>query len=190
MLCIINNTYYFKAIWNWDFMDGRKKIVREDLPKYNPVDTSPKFSAISLANYEHNDSLTQRVSNGRTPIGYCAQEPVEALRFLMPRFHVTSYCGIELFEINDVGRSTPMAGLAIDAIGPLYGIGGKVQEIAKLKETQRTIREKEFSQRGRKKIVTGFRRTLSDKRLKLNPDYNNIVARIEEVCSVVSSLRT
>jgi hypothetical protein len=74
-----------------------------------------------------------RCSGKREKLGYCVESTKQVLERLMPDFHVTSYCGMEFYDVSDSGA--PLKGIAIgdEKLSGVYGkkvvIDGKLDEI-------------------------------------------------------------
>lgn len=114
--------------------------------EYKPVDKSPKYTAVSLARYQHTKGVIMRDQKGQSLLlGYCTETPREVLEAAFPKFHVTQYRGFDLFDSGDFNKTTPMSGLVIGGVNPVFGINGRLQDLLKLEQLAEATRTENIS---------------------------------------------
>ena len=112
-----------------------------------------KSSSIYLIPYVHTTGLVTRSSCKSKLIGYCSESPVQVLEVLFPRYHVTNFNGYEFFGSGDFEDSTPMLGLGIIAIEPVFGINGTLKKLIKLEELAQVKRDKPIDKKDVQRII-------------------------------------
>lgn len=133
--------------------------LRQPMIEYNPVVDSMegKFTALSVCDYVHTRGLIIRDAKRSELIGYCKTNPKKALKQLFPRYQITRANGYELFSSGDFEESTPMRGLVIDALDPIKGISGEINDLLGERITQELLRKQPPQEEVVKRIIDNLK---------------------------------
>ena len=145
--------------------DKNKKHTTKFKPlliKHNPVVdlTKGKSTAVYLDFYyiPKGDIIT-RAHGNRKLIGYCTENPLEVLKITFPEYHITRFHNYSFFSSEYMESTTPMCGLYIKQIDPMYGTEGKIEKLLGLEDIIKAKRDKPISKRDVKKIIDHINNT-------------------------------
>ena len=163
-----------------DYHSGRITLdeaieVWEDT--YLPVDTSPKYSIISILTYGRMGTMV--LPTGTQIIGYCSQEPKVVLAKLAADYRITKY---ESFVLDEPLNTSC---LEISAINPTFGITGDVGELISSDILKPALRETELDDKNVTKIRKQLESVGSD---FTNPSYKQWQHTKSEVLGILESL--
>lgn len=123
--------------------------------KQEPVVDSVKdgYSSISIEFYVNTTGVCMRSLRDQKLIGYCVENPLQVLEKVFPTYHVTTVNGYRLFDSGNFESSTPMIGLGINKIEPVFGIEGKIDNLIKSDDFLKVKRELEISNKDIQQII-------------------------------------
>lgn len=130
----------------------------KSLVEYDGIvdDVKGKFTKVSMIPYYRTTGIIMRRPGGISIAGYCVESPREVLERVFPDYYVTRYMGYGLFGSSDFEPTTPMLGLGIDSITPVFGIEGRLENLLKLEELLKVKRDKPISKKDVKRIITNL----------------------------------
>ena len=159
---------------------GRLRMNFDMCPKYLPIEREKPYSQISLTRYEDSKGgvIIRRCVETKL-LGYCTTSPKEVLEKLFGNYYIASYKERNLFESYDM----PDLGLKITGMNKLYGIGGKLREMKRLRNFDLARRKEAVSN---KEIEAIVKHVNEPGHLGwLSPDHERIQCYAKEVSSIV-----
>src|SRR3989338_2176452 len=176
-----NNPFFIlKKMFQDKIIKGKRPTVKLSAIKYLPIEREKPYSQISLTRYEDSKGgvIIRRCVETKL-LGYCTTSPKEVLEKLFGNYYIASYKERNLFESYDM----PDLGLKITGMNKLYGIGGKLREMKRLRNFDLARRKEAVSN---KEIEAIVKHVNEHGHLGwLSPDHERIQCYAKEVSSIV-----
>jgi hypothetical protein len=111
------------------------------------------YCAVSIAEYVHTTGIIMRDQRNSKLIGYCNENPLDVLEKIFLNYPVVKCEGYQFYGSNDFEKTTPMKGLAIGGITPVYGINGNISEMLDLDSINNLKRKEPIQKNEIEKII-------------------------------------
>jgi len=159
--------------------------LKKPLVKYDKVIdlTEGKYTAVSLVTYFHAKGIIMRYAENPILLGYCVENPLEVLKSSFPKYHVTRFNGYELFSSEDFESTTPMLGLSIRGVEPVFGIEGRIKKLLELDEVLKVKRDKPVSKEDVQRILARLKQRGEGD--FLSPRYKQVKHDKEQIIAIV-----
>jgi len=148
-----------------------------------------KFTAVSLVHYGYTiGGIINRIPKKPTLVGFCVESPKKVLETAFQDYYVTHYNSWELFSSNDFEPTTPMLGLGIVPIKPVFGIEGKFEQLLQLDELVKVKRDNPISKQDTQRILNYLEHKLGIVCIDptfMNKTFNKNKLYLQEIIDVV-----